>query len=118
MLMISLIGYYLLPIFVPIFLPNYIEGIEAAQWMLFVPVVLSFGAVNHIYNVTKKQFWYFISLFSGVLIGTLYILISYKIYGFSLVIFPQGLLLGKLIQQILSILFIRKLIYDERKEFK
>jgi len=118
MLIISLIGYYLLPIFVPIFLPNYIEGIEAAQWMLFVPVVLSFGAVNHIYNVTKKQFWYFISLFSGVLIGTIYILISHKIYGFSLVIFPQGLLLGKLIQQILSILLIRKLIYDERKKFK
>ena len=118
MLMISSIGSYLLPIFVPIFLPKYIEGIEAAQWMIFVPVVLSFGAVNHIYNVTKKQFWYFISLISGILIGTIYIFVTYQKHGFSLVIFPQGLLLGKLIQQTLSILFIRKLIYDERKNLK
>lgn len=115
MLVIAIVGYFLLPLIIPIALPKYVQGIKAAQWMLFVPVALSFGSLNHIYNVTKKQFWYFVALVIGVAIGSLYILIQYRIKGFYLEVFPQGLLLGRIIQQLLSISFIKILVNNDRR---
>lgn len=115
MLLVAVAGCLLLPVIVPYILPKYVEGIRAAQWMMFIPVALSFGSINHIYNVTKKQQLYFVSLITGVIVGTAYIFIKYTISGFDLVIFPQGLLLGKIIQQLLSIFFIRFLYGNEKK---
>lgn len=114
MLIIAIITSLLLPFIIPYLLPKYINGINAAQWMCFVPVVLSFGALNNIYNVVKKQKWYFISLLIGAVLGSVFVLIRIKQNGFYLEVFPQGLILGKLLQQTLSLLFIRKLVRDER----
>lgn len=113
MLLVAVAGCFLLPVIVPYILPKYVDGIRAAQWMMFIPVALSFGSINHIYNVTKQQKWYFISLLIGVVIGSAFILVKNKLSGFDLVIFPQGLLLGKIVQQILSIFFIRFLYANE-----
>lgn len=99
----------LLPYIVPILLPKYVDGIKAAQWMVFVPAVQSFGALNNIYNVVKKQVWYFFSLITGALFGTAYILLTYRSNGFELEVFPQGIILGTAIQQAFSILFILRL---------
>lgn len=96
---------YLLPFIIPILLPKYTDGITAAQWMLFVPVTLSFSAINSIYNVVKKQKWYFVSLITGAVIGTLYIYLRIQFDGFQLEYFPQGLILGRTTQQILAIIF-------------
>lgn len=114
MLLIATIGAILLPIVIPEILPKYTQGIEAAQWMLFVPVMQSFGSINNIYNVVKKQKWYFISLVFGAFVGSAYIFICITYYGFDLVIFPQGLLTGKFLQQSLSLLFITILLKNER----
>lgn len=115
MLFLAIIGVYLLPILVPIILPNYVDGILAAQWMLFIPVAQSFSSLNSIYNVLKKQKWYLISLLFGAFIGSSFMIIKLNYVGFSLEIFPQGLILGTIIQQIMSIAFIyTKILNDER----
>lgn len=115
MLFLAIIGVYLLPILVPIILPNYVDGILAAQWMLFVPVAQSFSSLNSIYNVLKKQKLYLISLLSGAFIGSSFMIIKLNYVGFSLEIFPQGLVLGTIIQQIMGIAFIyTKILNDER----
>ncbi len=103
---ISLIGVLFLPIVIPILLPKYTEGILAAQWMLFVPVAQSFGALNNIYNVVKKQQWYFFSLLTGAITGSLFVYYKLTTGYFQLEYFPQGLLLGTFIQQLLSLLFL------------
>ena len=114
MLVLAVVGVYLLPFVVPVLLPKYIGGIKAAQWMLFIPVAQSFTALNSIYNVTKKQKWYMISLLFGVLLGSLFMFVQINAYGFRLEIFPQGLILGTIVQQISSIYFIyNKLLKDE-----
>ena len=109
MLVFSIVTALLLPYIVPILLPKYVDGINAAQWMVFVPAIQSFGAINNIYNVVKKQGWYFFSLISGAIIGSIYILLMYQAKGFELEVFPQGIILGTAIQQILSLLFLTTL---------
>lgn len=113
MLSIAIVGVFLLPIVIPFLLPKYTEGIPAAQWMLFVPVAMSFGALANIYNVVKKQGWYFVSLITGALVGSLFVYLQIKPNGFYLEVFPQGMLLGIAIQQILSIGFIKLLLRNE-----
>ncbi len=110
MLFLAIIASVLLPHVVPILLPKYIGGIKAAQWVVFVPVVQSFGALNNIYNVVKKQGWYFFSLITGAIIGTSYILIFNYFNGFKLETFPQGLIIGIFFQQVLSLVFLRKIL--------
>lgn len=113
MLSVAIAGVILLPIVIPILLPQYVAGIEAAQWMVFVPAVQSFGALNNIYNVVKKQQWYFISLISGAFLGSLFILFQINQRGFYLEVFPQGLLIGKGIQQMMSLIFLMFLVRGE-----
>jgi len=106
---ISVAGVLLLPIVIPALLPKYTEGILAAQWMLFVPVAQSFGALNNIYNVVKKQKWYFASLLAGAIVGSLFVYFKVQSGDFKLEYFPQGILLGTIIQQVLSLLFLSTL---------
>jgi hypothetical protein len=80
---------------------------------VFIPVVQSFGALNNIYNVVKKQMWYFISLVTGAVAGSIFVFLQVNQKGFSLEVFPQGLLLGNIIQQLLSLAFIKLLLRDE-----
>jgi O-antigen/teichoic acid export membrane protein len=117
MLIISSLGAIILPIFVPIFLPKYINGISSAQWMCFVPVAMSLGLMNHIYNILKRQILYFVALSTGAIIGSIYIYLKIKIDGFNLVIFPKGFLFGTLIQQMLCMFFLRSVVrkYDQNE---
>lgn len=109
MLGIAVSGALILPYIIPYVLPKYIEGIVPAQWIMFVPVLLSFGALNNIFNVTKQQKYYFISLIIGALVGTLYMLFRLQGHEFDLAVFPQGLIIGKLLQQVLSLFFALRL---------
>lgn len=109
MLIISIIGAFLLPIVIPWLLPKYVSGIGAAQLSMFLPVVLSFGSISDIFNVTKQQKFYFIALVTGAIVGTSYIFFRLINAEFDLMIFPQGLILGMLIQQIIAIFFALRL---------
>ena len=110
MVSVGIAGVILLPIIIPLILPKYVDGIAAAQWMFFLPAVQSFGALNNIYNVIKKQFWYFISLATGAIVGSMFVYFQVYRYGFYLEVFPQGMLLGTAIQQILSLIFLINII--------
>jgi len=113
MLFVAVITSVSLPLIIPIVLPKYTEGVQAAQWMCFVPLVLSFGALGNIYNVIKKQLLYFVALISGAIIGTLFVFFQIKNNGFYLVVFPQGLIIGKVFQQLLSLSFISIILKNE-----
>jgi O-antigen/teichoic acid export membrane protein len=102
---LAISGAIVLPYIIPYLLPKYIEGIGPAQWMMFVPVVISFGAINNIFNVTGQQKYYFIALVLGALIGTGYIYFRSSTGGFDLMVFPQGMIIGKVFQQALSLFF-------------
>lgn len=109
MLAVAITGAVLLPWVIPFLLPKYTEGIEAAQWIMFVPVILSFGAINNIFNATKQQKFYFIALITGAIIGTIFIIYRLSASEFDLLVFPQGMILGKLIQQTVAIFFAYRL---------
>lgn len=115
-LFIVSIAVLILPPLIRHFLPKYSDGIKAAQWMLFVPLVESFNAFNNIYNVIKKQFWFFVSLAFGALIGSFFVYYQLHFKGFSLEIFPQGLLIGTAIQQLLSLWFIKLMVQYNKWE--
>lgn len=114
-LIIAIIAAIVLPFFIDYALPKYSGGVKAAQWMLFIPVAQSFGAFNNIYNVVKRQFWYFVSLITGAVVGSVFIFLKLHGQGFNLEVFPQGLLLGTVVQQFLSLGFIKLLLKDEKK---
>lgn len=103
---IAIIGAVVLPYIIPIILPKYSNGIAAAQWAFFIPVVQSLGLVNNYYNVIKKQKYYLISLLIGAVIGLSYVLFMLHINDFNLVYFPQGVIIGSLIQISLSLYFL------------
>lgn len=108
-LTIAIAGSILLPVIIPWILPKYVDGIPAAQWIIFIPVMYSFEIINNIFNVTGKQKLYFISLLFGAIVGTLFIFFNLLNKEFDLLIFPKGMVLGILLQQILSIFFASRL---------
>jgi len=108
-LIVALVTFFVLPIAVPLALPKYLGGVEAAMWSVFIPVITSLGLVNNIYNVVKKQRWYFISIISGTVTGLGYSIFRVLSEGFNLVFFPQGMIIGGLIQIFLSIVFLKKI---------
>jgi len=105
----AVIGVFLLPMVVNYILPKYSIGIATAQWTLFIGVASSIGLVNNVYTVVKQQKWYFVSLFTGATVGIIYVLMHNYINEFSLVVFPQAMILGIMVQNILSFLFLKKL---------
>lgn len=91
---ILLVGWSLLPKVVAVVLPNYIEGVEAAQWMFLVAIVSSFAIFSNTYMVFKKNHHRLISYSFGILVWFLFI-INHSITSLTdLVIFSQALLLG------------------------
>lgn len=103
---------FLLPPLVEWFVPKYAEGIPAAQWALFIPVVLCLTPALSYFNVVKRQKWYFVSLLTGALLGTAYIYYRYLTDGFELVFFPQGIIIGTILQTALGIFFLMRLRKD------
>ncbi len=104
-LVMAVAGAIILPYVIPHLLPKYTQGIGPAQWIMFVPVVSSFGAINSIFNVTKQQKYYFVALISGAIIGTAYIYFRLSVNEFDLLFFPQGMIIGKVFQQMVALFF-------------
>lgn len=96
-----------LPLVVKWWLPQYINGIAAAQWTLITLFISVFGAFNLIFNVIKKQKDYLISIIAGIAAFTLMLFLLYLNQGFNLVIFPKAMLVGKLVQIIIAFFFLR-----------
>ena len=100
------IGWIMLPFFVDWFLPNYSPGIEAARWTMLLLLVGIWGVNNNVFNVVKKQKDLFYSIVAGVFVFTVALFGLYNFKGFSLVIFPQAMLIGKLTQLSIAYLYL------------
>jgi len=109
-----IIGWVLLPYFVDFVLPKYSEGVDAARWTLLLLLISIFGVNNCIFNVLKKQKDLLISLIIGIIafLSTLFIL--YYTKGFSLVFFPQAMIVGKIVQLSIGYFFIFHYLKEER----
>jgi O-antigen/teichoic acid export membrane protein len=101
-----LIAWYILPFAIKILLPNYMNGIEAARWTMLLILVAIWGVNNNIFNVVKKQKDFLISIMAGMVVFMIALLGLYHLEGFSLVIFPQSMLIGKGTQLLISYLYI------------
>lgn len=90
----AVLAWFLIPLVVPTLLPNYTEGIQAAQWSLICPVVLCLAPVGNILNVLKKQIGYGVIIGLGMVsyYGSLQWLLRDGLY---LAAFPQAMLLGR-----------------------
>ena len=90
------IGWIILPYFVKIFFENYKDGTNAAQWMLVASLLSILLAYTSIYNVVKEQKDRLFAYLTGIFTWSIVVLIQYSINGFSLDIFPKGMIIGYL----------------------
>lgn len=102
------IWWYLLPLVIEKFLPNYTAGIEAAQWMLLAGFMGFLNVFSNMYNVMKKQKERFISYLSAIISWLLAVSLLYTFNGFSLVIFPQAMVCGMAIMTGVNFYFLIK----------
>ncbi|MDI9257707.1 lipopolysaccharide biosynthesis protein [Flavobacterium sedimenticola] len=93
---ILIVGWPLLPKVVDFVLPNYVEGVEAAQWMLLVALVSSFAVFSNIYMVVKKNHHRLISYFIGITVWLLFIIFNRVDSIQDLVVFSKALFYGYL----------------------
>lgn len=107
-IIVAIIGWFLLPIVVEMFLPNYIEGTEAAQWMLIVSLVSVLVIFSNIYMVINRNTDRLKSNVLGMLVWFIAVYVQYKWYGFDLIIFPISLVIGYLSSFIIDGYFFNK----------
>lgn len=113
-LIILVLGWYLLPYIVNLFLPNYSSGIEAAQWMLIVAVINTFLIFSNIYMVIKKNHLRLMSFLAGMTVWLLYIIFSEIKDVSDLVVFSQALVAGFITIVIFDV-FIYKYLINKNK---
>lgn len=113
MLFICVLGFYLLPIVIPIVLPKYIDGIKAAQWIIFIPLVQSFSSIGNIFAAIKKMKYIIYSNLLGGIISLVYIFSMFNFYGFHLEHFAQGLLLGSFLHQLFMLILIKFIYFNK-----
>lgn len=102
------IGWHLLPIFVHYFLPNYVIGIEAAQWMLIVGFLGILLVLANIYNVLQKQRQRLIMYVSGIGIWIISVITISSLYGFKLKIFPISMIISYVVMIIIMAYHIKE----------
>lgn len=102
------IGWMVLPTVIKLVLPNYIEAIPAARWMLIAGYIGMLTGLGNIYNVIQKQRDRFVYFSSGILgwLCTVYSL--YFLNGFSLDIFPKAMCVGLCAMLLVNLFHISK----------
>jgi O-antigen/teichoic acid export membrane protein len=91
---ILIVGWILLPYVVEYLLPKYVEGLEAAKWMLVVSLVSIFFIFSNFFMVVKKNNLRLISFLSGMGVWYIYIKNNIILTSVDLVVYSKGLLLG------------------------
>lgn len=111
----------LLPPAIEFFLPNYIEGIRAAQWMLPVGGIQIFLSFSLIYNVIQKQRDRLLSYLAGISVWGIFLGIAIPLLGFSLDLFPKAMLAGLIVMLAVNTIHImtyRSKIFSEKTHDK
>ena len=102
------VGWWLLPLFVKEFLPNYSGGIAAGQWMLIVGLFSLTNVFSNVYNIIKDQRRRLLNYITGVVTWALTVYLLYLVYGFSLAIFPQGMAVAFIVMGTINFFYIKK----------
>lgn len=102
------VGWWLLPYFIETLLPNYVGGIEAAQWMLIVGLLSLSNVFSNVYNIVKDQKNRLINYVSGFLIWLICVYILKFSKGFELEIFPQAMIPALIIMALINFIYIKK----------
>ncbi|MFZ4057308.1 MAG: lipopolysaccharide biosynthesis protein [Ferruginibacter sp.] len=89
-------GWLLIPYFVQLLLPNYIDGTAAAQWQLIAGWLGSLTVFSNIYMIIEKNMDRLWSFLSGIGIWFLACILLYQNLGFNLIIFPLATIAGLL----------------------
>lgn len=105
--------WFVLPPLVQNFLPKYVDGVPAAQWMLCSAAVLSLSPVCDVFSVTKRLDLYLTAVVVGILIYAvvLYLLIR---HGVTLESFPQAMLCGRISYLAVSYVMVTYLVRQNR----
>lgn len=101
-------AWWILPIFVESVLPNYMEGVNAAQWMLLVGFLGLFTVFGNIYNVIKNQKDRLKMFILGISGWAVTVVVIYYIQGYSLVIFPKAMVVAYLIMLAVNAFHIKR----------
>lgn len=110
LLIICGLGCVLLPVVVPILLPNYKDGITAAQWIIFVPLIQSFSSLANIYATIQKMKYVLYANGLGGIISLIFLYFAHNSSGFSLELYAQTFLIGSFFQQFFLIAFLFRII--------
>lgn len=102
------LGWFALPYFVKLLIPNYLDGIKAGQWMLITGFISLFDVWTNIYNVVNNQKEKLFSFLFGVAGWLITLGLLYKTKGFSLEIFPQSMAVGFVLILIYTLLYVYK----------
>ncbi len=102
---ILVIGWPTLPIIVNWLLPNYAEGIEAAQWMFIVALISSFGVFSNIFLVIRRNHHRLVGFAIGILTWFMYLSFHSNWEISHLVVFTQAVLIGTICVTISDMIF-------------
>jgi O-antigen/teichoic acid export membrane protein len=108
MIPVVVLGWFAIPLLVNHFLPNYSDGIQAAQWSLVAGLVLSLSPLNNIFNVIKCQRQYAVAILIGMLVYCISLFWLAK-EGIYLAVFPQALIFGRTAFLLSSYFFVMKI---------
>ena len=102
------VGWFLLPIAVAYILPNYVDGVEAAQWMFIVSLLGILSIFSNVYMVIKRNFDRLKAYIVGIVVWALVVLYYHLTIPFDLVIFPKALIAGYIATFIVDAFFYYK----------
>lgn len=101
-------GWLLLPFFVGWLLPNYVEGVEAAQWMLVASLVSILSIFSNVYMVIKKNFDRLKAYLTGMGVWAIVLYFCHLTMEVDLAIFPKALIAGYIATLLVDAFFYRK----------
>lgn len=98
--------------FIRLLVPAYAAAIPAMKWSLLLPIVNSFGSLNNIFNVVRRQHLYVTALIIGMAAygAGLFWLIRDKV---ALAAFPQAMLAGRVVFMLICWVFIARMRKNE-----
>lgn len=89
-----IVGWPLLPYIVEWLLPNYTEGVPAAQWMFVVALVSAFGVFSNVFMVIQNNHHRLVGFTLGILVWFFYLSFHSIQEIEDLIIFSQAILVG------------------------
>jgi O-antigen/teichoic acid export membrane protein len=97
-----------------ILVPKYVDAVPAMQWSLLVPFVSSFGPINNIFNVVRRQGLYLAAILVGM--GVYFVTLLWLVRAQAeLTAFPQAMLAGRVAYMAACYVLVIRLVRKQRQ---